>query len=38
VHHVSGVVALSTNREREGERVAETIVLNGREAVVIDVT
>jgi alpha-glucosidase len=38
VHHVSGVVALSTNREREGERVAETIVLNEREAVVIDVT
>jgi uncharacterized protein DUF3459 len=35
VHHVDGVIALSTNRERDGERVAGSLVLGSREGVVL---
>jgi hypothetical protein len=35
VHHVDGVIALSTNRERDGERVAGSVVLGSREGLVL---
>jgi hypothetical protein len=35
VHHLDGVIALSTNRERDGERVAGSLVLGSREGVVL---
>jgi alpha-glucosidase len=38
VHHVDGVIALSTNRERDGERVAGSLVLGSREGVVLAAT
>jgi alpha-glucosidase len=37
VHHVDGVIALSTNREREGEAVAGTLALSRREGAVLAV-
>jgi alpha-glucosidase len=37
VHHVKGVIALSTNRERDGERVAGTLELDASEGVFVEV-
>jgi alpha-glucosidase len=37
VHHVKGVIELSTNRERDGETIAGTLTLRGREGVVVSV-
>jgi len=36
VHHVNGVIALSTNRERDGEAVAGTLGLDACEGVVLE--
>ena len=35
MHHLDGVIALSTNRERDGEQVAGSLVLGSREGVVL---
>ena len=37
VHHVEGVIALSTNRERDGEMVTGTLELGAHEGVVLTV-
>ncbi len=36
VHHVEGVIALSTNRARDGDAIAETLELGAREGVVLE--